>query len=164
MMSWRRLWKYDAWRQLPPNILLLKRLLLPLNARAASLRQPWVIIWVCLSSECDSSDSPDPPLCCDSLLRRATGALTALPMPFRSFVATVAFSASLTPQLSSNRSLGICFLRANEVTCLPSMWWDMEFFHTHFTLVQGCKISTGTLVKHDVCTSRWRALRRRFQA
>ena len=110
------------------------------------LGRPFECDW----SKCDSSDSSDPLFCCWTLwratgaltalpyccetFRRATGVVIALPLPFRSFFATTTFSASLTSKLSLNVTVLVpVLLRANEVACLPSTWWDMEYFHTHST-------------------------------
>ena len=138
-MGWRRLWKYNAWRQLPPSCLktktktlLLKRLLLACFSML--LRQVYDNLGRssdCDSSECDSSASSDPSFCCETLLQRAPGALTALPLPFRRFFATAAISASMTSKPSSNLTvLASVLLRTNEVACLPFTGWDMEYFHT----------------------------------
>ena len=127
-MGWRRLWKY-AWclEITPPRVasrpktkifLLLKRLLL--TCFSMPLRQVYDNLWACEfdSSECDSSDSSDPPFCretlqgatgalaplllffCCQTFRRVTGTLTALPLPFRRFFVTATYSASLTSKLS----------------------------------------------------------------
>ena len=103
----------------------------------------------CDSSECDAPDSSDPPCCWETLRRttgaltpllfccetfqRAKGALTTLPLPFCSFFATSAFSASLASKLSSSLTvLGSVLFRANEVTCLPFTWRDMKHFRGTF--------------------------------
>ena len=108
-----------------------------------------------------------PPFCCEALrrapgalkpylpfcretFRRATGALTALPWPFRSFFASAAFSASITPKLSSNLTvLGSVLLKAQIVAFPPSTRWDMEYFYTPtpHTGSQN-KHFRGTLVQH----------------
>ena len=84
------------------------------------------------------------PFCCETLLRRATGALAALPLPFHSFFATAAFSACPTSKLSSNLTvLGSVLLRANGAACLPSTWCGTWSTSTSTPTLQTCKTSTS---------------------
>ena len=119
----------------------------------------------CDPSKCGSSDSSAPTFCWETLWRtsgspkplflcretfqRATGALTALPLPIRSFVVTAAFSAVLTLKLPSTLlALGSVFLGTNEAGLAPSTWRDMEYFHTPHSTGLLNKHFRGTLVQH----------------
>ena len=118
----------------------------------------------CDSSECDSSDSSDPPFCWETLrrtmgaltrllfccgtFRRAAGALIALTLPFRSFLATaVFFGLAYVKAAFESHSLGIC-LQSQRSVMPPFYVADMEYFpstglkNKHFR---------GTLVQHGVC-------------
>ena len=134
------------------NTLLLKRLLVA--CFSLLLRQVYHIFgrWSinkCDSSECDSSDSSDPPFCAvrpyythRPYYTACYGGSGSLTLDFLQFFRHRRLAASLTSKLSSNVTvLGSVVLRANEVPCLPSTWWDMEYFHTHS--IQGCEISTA---------------------
>ena len=159
MMGWRRLWKHGAWRQLPIK--------LPQNQQQRFA--PQGLFSRCFSTlqrqvcdnlgrrsehdslECDSSDSPDPPIFCETF-RRAMGALTALLLPFRSLFATAAFSAT---------SLTQSCLRVSEswnLFCLDPTKWHASLLmvghevllpHPLYTGLQN-KHFRGTLVRHGV--------------